>query len=600
MIFCTQCGDAVGEVHRFCASCGTPVAPATESRAAAIGETADAAPDRLVSGSVAYSRNMTGVYYSGDYVDRKTLFDDGMLVLTSKDLILYTSDERDELKRIKISHIKSCGYSKLRRGIMVKYRVNEEANFENVLTDERTRLFSLQHTKQRHEDLLRRARDAKNRRAIKEKISDMDDKIALLYDEIKQMEADPTKIRHMQEQVSDTAKEVFKLPKDHNDSYGRTAGEEYRIWEYAVNRRMVGLLQFKIETRPYDAVVTINDKVVGTTPLTIDKPLLDDAVLDGRYRIGIHKEGYEPVAFATTSNLGKGSVMKMLDLAARKSPDYGTDRRIARMRKSAPDRTIDLSFYDVEREIEGTDELLLLTRDEVLVMASDGEQCLLEIPYGAINKAEYDKRFLRGSKAIKIDYNEPYFQNVLFDFWIDDSDGNISSSELRQRSESLVSILNKKRNESHLRSMPNRVRAPSYFIITEDDIDNNFERFEPFEFERLVARLFEKKGYKTSVTQERGDFGIDVLAETKKEKIAIQVKHWKASVGGPDVHKTLGSMMTFGANMAMVVTSSDFTNQAYEIQRRGAPVELWNGEKLRDEFRQYLLDAINQARKNES
>ncbi len=71
-------------------------------------------------------------------------------------------------------------------------------------------------------------------------------------------------------------------------------------------------------------------------------------------------------------------------------------------------------------------------------------------------------------------------------------------------------------------------------------------------------------------------------------------------MGGPDVHKTLGSMITFGATRAMVVTSSDFTNQAYEIQKMGAPIELWNGSRLREEFRQYLLDAINEARKNEN
>jgi restriction system protein len=130
------------------------------------------------------------------------------------------------------------------------------------------------------------------------------------------------------------------------------------------------------------------------------------------------------------------------------------------------------------------------------------------------------------------------------------------------------------------------------------DINNNFSRFEPFEFERLIARLFEKKGYKTTVTQERGDLGVDVLAEAGSEKIAIQVKHWQAPVGGPDIHKTLGSMISYGADRAMVVTSSDFTSQAYEIQKRGAPIELWNGSRLRDEFRQYILDAIKEAKKS--
>ena len=259
-----------------------------------------------------------------------------------------------------------------------------------------------------------------------------------------------------------------------------------------------------------------------------------------------------------------------------------------------------MSFYKVEREIEGQNEILLLTSDEILGLTKDREKCLFEIPYGSINDARYDKGFLRGSKAVKINYNEKHFRNLEFNFWIDDDDGKISPSELRQRSESLAEILNRKRKESKVLDIPNRIRSPNYFIVTEKDIANNFSRFEPFEFERLVAKLFERKGYKTTVTQERSDFGVDVLAEAGNDKIAIQVKHWQASVGGPDVHKTVGSMMTFGANRAMVVTSSDFTNQAYEIQRRGTPVELWNGRRLQDEFRQYLLDSISEARKNEA
>lgn len=598
MTFCTQCGDIVGKYYHFCASCGTPVISITESRTAVNEKPTDTISNEFES--VAHSKDVIGINNSDDHIDRKTLFDDGILVLTSRDLILYTNDEKDELKRIKISSVKSCGYSTLRRGIMIKHRVNEEDNFQKMLTQKHEKLSSLQYAQQHNEDLLRQTKSRDDRQKIRDEMSAISSKIVTLSDEIKHLESDPAKIKRIREKFSDIKKEIFRLPEDYEDNSDKTAREEYKIWEYAINRRMMGLFQFKIEILPYDAVVTINGKVVGTTPLTVDKPLLDDAVLDGKYEIGVYKEGYEPVEFTAASRLNEGSIMKKMSLSARKNPDYRADRSVEKMREDAPDRTIDLSFYAIEREIEGTDELLLLTQDEILVMTKDGEQCILEIPYGAINGAKYDRGFLRGSKAVKINYNEIHFQNAVFSFWVDDKNGSISSSELRQRSESLVDILNKKRKESHLKDIPNRIRSPNYFIITENDINNNFGRFEPFEFERLVARLFEKKGYKTTVTQERGDFGVDVLAETRKEKIAIQVKHWKASVGGPDIHKTLGSMMTFGANRAMVVTSSDFTNQAYEIQKRGAPIELWNGSKLRDEFRQYLLDAVDQARKKES
>ena len=69
----------------------------------------------------------------------------------------------------------------------------------------------------------------------------------------------------------------------------------------------------------------------------------------------------------------------------------------------------------------------------------------------------------------------------------------------------------------------------------------------------------------------------------------IQVKQWDANVGGPDVHKTLGSMVSHRASRAMVVTTSDFTNQAYDIQRDGSPVDLWNGARLDAEIRKHMM-----------
>ena len=166
--------------------------------------------------------------------------------------------------------------------------------------------------------------------------------------------------------------------------------------------------------------------------------------------------------------------------------------------------------------------------------------------------------------------------------------GRVSKAERRRRAEGLAELVRamKKRSMVPRNQM---ARKPGYYEVTIRDIENNFERFEAFEFEKLVARLFERKGYRTRVTQERGDFGVDVIAEAGNSRIAVQVKHWQASVGGPDVQKTVGSMVTVGCNMAMVVTTSGFTAQAYEIQRRGSPVELWDGQRLRDEFVRHML-----------
>ena len=606
MVFCTQCGEEIKEINRFCRACGTPVKPSTEKESSMSeisgNELEQISTQSEEKNNTDYETNITvspkleSFDFSDSSIDRKTQFDDGMLVLTSRDLILYTSDEKDELKRIPITTIQSCSYSTIRRGLLIKRRINEEDNFQLLLTQKHAKFSDLKSKKMYHENELRETRVRLERQEIKEKIARVENEMGYLSQEIKQLESDPTKIKLVQEKVADIKKEVFKLPKNFESNSDKSVREEYKIWEYVVNRRKNGISKIKIETIPYDGIVTINEEVMGLTPLTIDKPLIDIAILEGKYKIQILKEGYDSEEFKLSTKLDKDSFLKKVQLSTRDKPDYKMDQRIEDLRKTVPDKSIDLSFYEKEREVEGRNEILLLTKDEILVMSKDKEQCLFEIPYGSINEAKYDKGFLRGSKAVKIDYNERHFRNLMFDFWIDDEEGKISSSELKQRSESLSEILNRKRKESKVIDIPNRIRAPNYFIVTESDIKNNFSRFEPFEFERLVAKLFEKKGYKATVTQESGDFGVDILAEAGKEKIAIQVKHWQASVGGPDVHKTLGSMITFGANRAMVITSSDFTNQAYEIQKRGSPVELWNGSRLRDEFRQYLLDAINEAK----
>ena len=131
--------------------------------------------------------------------------------------------------------------------------------------------------------------------------------------------------------------------------------------------------------------------------------------------------------------------------------------------------------------------------------------------------------------------------------------------------------------------------SPEWYNITKQDIDNNFERFEPFDFERLVTRLFEARGYTSITTPERGDFGVDVLVEYAGKKIAIQVKKYQGNVGGPDVNKTLGAMIVFGASQSMVITTGGFTQQCYDIQRRGHSIELWDGERTRREFAKTFL-----------
>lgn len=122
-------------------------------------------------------------------------------------------------------------------------------------------------------------------------------------------------------------------------------------------------------------------------------------------------------------------------------------------------------------------------------------------------------------------------------------------------------------------------------------LDNNFQDYTPYDFEKFIAKLFEKMGYISYVTKKTGDYGVDIVAKKGKDTVAIQAKKYRRgnNVGNVDVQKILGAMWKYDANKAMIITTSDFTVQA-ESQAKGAPVELWDRHTLHDMAKLYLID----------
>jgi len=122
-------------------------------------------------------------------------------------------------------------------------------------------------------------------------------------------------------------------------------------------------------------------------------------------------------------------------------------------------------------------------------------------------------------------------------------------------------------------------------------LNNNFKDYTPYDFEKFIAKLFEKMGYFCNVTKKTGDYGVDVVARKGKDTIVIQAKKYKHgnNVGNVDVQKILGAMWKYEANKAIVVTTSDFTVQA-ESQAKGAPVELWDRQTLHGMVKFYFID----------
>lgn len=121
------------------------------------------------------------------------------------------------------------------------------------------------------------------------------------------------------------------------------------------------------------------------------------------------------------------------------------------------------------------------------------------------------------------------------------------------------------------------------------DLLENIMASSPEFFERLVLDLLHRMGYGTDQTSLQkvggsGDGGIDGIISLDRlglEKVYVQAKRWKNSVGSPDVQGFMGALQLQGASKGVFLTTSTFTKDAREAAKRarGALV-LVDGEQL--------------------
>lgn len=114
----------------------------------------------------------------------------------------------------------------------------------------------------------------------------------------------------------------------------------------------------------------------------------------------------------------------------------------------------------------------------------------------------------------------------------------------------------------------------------------------PYEFEYLVALLFEKMGYRVSVTKATRDGGIDVVARNtergKAEFLLIQCKRYESKVPVSAVREILGVVSKMQANKGIVVSTSSFTSQAKREARETSRTELVGFMELNVLLNQHL------------
>ena len=100
------------------------------------------------------------------------------------------------------------------------------------------------------------------------------------------------------------------------------------------------------------------------------------------------------------------------------------------------------------------------------------------------------------------------------------------------------------------------------------------------DFERYLEFLFSKLGFKVQQTAAHGDFGADLVASSRGERVVIQAKRYRRKVGVKAVQEAVAAKGYYSCDKAMVVTNSSFTRQAATLAHRNR-VELWDRNRLR-------------------
>lgn len=100
-----------------------------------------------------------------------------------------------------------------------------------------------------------------------------------------------------------------------------------------------------------------------------------------------------------------------------------------------------------------------------------------------------------------------------------------------------------------------------------------------FDFENEVAKILRLLGHTVEVTQQSGDFGVDLITTINDKKTAIQVKRSKALVSVQAPIEALAGMQFYDCDRGVVLTNSQFTKPAVIFSDKTG-IELWGRDKL--------------------
>jgi len=119
----------------------------------------------------------------------------------------------------------------------------------------------------------------------------------------------------------------------------------------------------------------------------------------------------------------------------------------------------------------------------------------------------------------------------------------------------------------------------------------------PYEFEKFVLDIYEKKGYQTEYTKGSDDSGVDgILYNNLNEKIIVQCKKYKISnvISPKFVRELVGTVTSQKAKKGIFITTSSFSKKAYQAcEDADGLVELIDGYEFLDLVINTVVDLKN-------
>lgn len=120
--------------------------------------------------------------------------------------------------------------------------------------------------------------------------------------------------------------------------------------------------------------------------------------------------------------------------------------------------------------------------------------------------------------------------------------------------------------------------------VTRDQIEapdlEALQNLAPAEFERYVARLFRRRGYRVHVRGRSGDHGVDLeVTQRGGRRAIVQCKRYRQTVGPDIVRELYGTMIHENVHHAFLVTTASISESA-RLWARHKAITLIDGQAL--------------------